>query len=40
VDFCSEVFGSERSSDPEKNAKAIDKALTEMFQKYPPTLGQ
>ncbi|HEV7473210.1 MAG TPA: DUF4136 domain-containing protein [Pyrinomonadaceae bacterium] len=24
------------SSDPSKNAKKIDKALTKMFQKFPP----
>ena len=25
------------SSDPQKNAKKLDKALTKMFQKFPPT---
>jgi len=28
------------SGDPQKNAKKIDKALTKMFQKFPPTPGQ
>jgi len=28
------------SSDPQKNAKKIDKALTKMFQKFPPTPGK
>ena len=28
------------SGDPQKNAKKIEKALTKMFQKFPPTSGQ
>jgi uncharacterized protein DUF4136 len=28
------------SSDPQKNAKLINKALTKMFQKFPPSPGQ
>lgn len=28
------------SGDPQKNAKKLDKALTKMFQKFPPSAGQ